>query len=300
MKEVMSQYKPSTVRAAASHLRNHILPQLGKLRLDEIGNERQQSFITSLSQKASRKTVLNVTSTLSSMFHRARRWGYICEKVDMSELVLPKEDLRSEARFFTSDQVRKIVAAADEPFRTMFATVAMTGIRAGELLGLKVEDIDFDRKLLFIRRSVIRGNAQTVKSKASKKPVPMQAYLIEILEKHLENYRKTPEGWLFANRRNRPYSADKVVGKQLWPILDALKISRCGLHAFRHTLSSLMLDNGASPAVAQAQLRHSDPRVTLGVYGHVIGDSQRDALEKIAEQLRPIAPKFEESGKWIQ
>ena len=94
----MSQYKPSTVRAAASHLRNHILPQLGKLRLDEIGNERQQSFITSLSQKASRKTVLNVTSTLSSMFHRARRWGYICEKVDMSELVLPKEDLRSEAR----------------------------------------------------------------------------------------------------------------------------------------------------------------------------------------------------------
>ena len=87
---------------------------------------------------------------------------------------------------------------------------------------------------------------------------------------------------------------------KLWPILDALKIPRCGLHAFRHTLSSLMLEGGASPAVAQAQLRHSDPRVTLGIYGHVIGDSQRAALEKVAELLRPNAPMFENSGEWIQ
>lgn len=299
-KEVLLHYKPSTVRAAMSHLRNHILPQLGKLRMDEIGNERQQVFITALSQKASRKTVLNVTSTLSSMFKRAKSWGYICEKIDVGQLVLPKEEIAPEARFFTPNQVRSIIEAAQEPFRTMFATVAMTGIRAGELLGLKVEDIDFAQRLLFIRRSVNRAHVQTVKSKASKKPVPMQTYLAEILENHLKNFRQTPEQWLFANQRNRPYSADKVVMTKLWPILDALKIPRCGLHAFRHTLSSLMLEGGASPAVAQAQLRHSDPRVTLGVYGHVIGDSQRDALEKVAEILRPNAPKFEPSGEWIQ
>lgn len=298
--EVLSQYKPSSIRAAQSHLQNHILPRLGKLRMDEIGNEQQQMFITRLSQTVSRKTVLNVLSTFSSMLTRARRWGYICEKVDISELVLPKEEVKTEARFFTPDQVRKIIAAASEPFHAIFSTVAMTGIRAGELLGLKVEDIDFVERLIFIRRSVNRGHVQTVKSRASKKPLPMPAPLAAILETHLKTWRPNPDQWLFANRRGRPFAADKVVMKKLWPILDALEIPRCGLHAFRHTHSSMLLDVGAPPQVAQAQLRHSDPRITLEVYSHIIGDSQRSAVEKVAELLRPDAPELESSGEWIQ
>jgi integrase len=298
--EVLSQYKPSTVRAAQSHLRNHILPGLGKLRMDEVGNEQQQMFITRLSQKCSRKTVLNVTSTLSTMFKRARRWGYVCDKVDVSELVLPEEEVKREARFFTPNQIRSIIALAKEPFQTMFNVVAMTGIRAGELLGLQVEDIDFVGRMISIRRSVHRGHVQTVKSKASKKPVPMPKDLADILENYLKTWQANPDRWLFANQRNHPFAADRVVMFKLWPILDALKIPRCGLHAFRHTLSSMLLEVGASPQVAQAQLRHSDPRITLAVYSHVIGESQRIAVEKVAEILRPNAPKSEGLGTWIQ
>jgi integrase len=98
----------------------------------------------------------------------------------------------------------------------------------------------------------------------------------------------------------RPFNATKVVQKGLWPVLDKLKIKRCGLHAFRHTHTSLLLAVGAPPTVAQAQLRHSDPRITLGIYGHVIGNSQRDAVEQVAQILRPDAPKTEISGEWIQ
>jgi integrase len=79
-----------------------------------------------------------------------------------------------------------------------------------------------------------------------------------------------------------------------------LKIPKCGLHAFRHTHSSLHLETGASPTVAQAQLRHSDARITLGVYGHVIGDSQRNAVEKVANLLAPSGPKSVVSGELIQ
>jgi integrase len=298
--EVLSQYKPSTIRAAKSHLQNHIVPKLGKLRLDEVGNEQQQMFVTRLSQTVSRKMVLNVMSTLSSMLARARKWGYLCEKVVIGELALPKEEVKKEARFFSPDQVKKIIAAADDPFQTMFSTVAMTGIRAGELLGLKVEDIDFAGRMIWIRRSVIRGQVQTVKSKASRKPLPMPASLAAILENYLKTWRPNPDEWLFASRRGRPYAADRVVMFKLWPILDALKIPHCGLHAFRHTHSSMLLDVGAPPQVAQAQLRHSDSRITLEVYSHVIGDSQRNAVEKVAELLRPDAPNFESAGKWIQ
>jgi integrase len=298
--EVLSQYKPSTIRAANSHLNNHILPRLGALRMDEVGNEQQQMFITKLSQTVSRKTVLNVLSTFSSMLTCARRWGYICEKVNTAELVLPKEEIKTEARFFTPDQVRKIIAAASEPFKTMFALGAMTGIRSGELLGLKVEDLDFTSRLLFIRRSVNRGHIQTVKSKASKKPLPVPEFLVATLENYLKTWRPNPEQWLFANQRNRPFAADKVVMFKLWPILDALKVPRCGLHAFRHFHSSILLELGAAPQVAQAQMRHSDPRITLEVYSHVIGDSHRNAVEKVAELLRPDALKLEVSGTWVQ
>jgi integrase len=102
------------------------------------------------------------------------------------------------------------------------------------------------------------------------------------------------------NRRGRPYSANKVVQKALWPLLEKLNIPKCGLHAFRHMHSSLLLETGASPTVTQAQLRHSDARITLGVYGHVIGDSQRNAVEKVANLLAPSGPKSVFSGELIQ
>jgi integrase len=87
---------------------------------------------------------------------------------------------------------------------------------------------------------------------------------------------------------------------KLWPILEDLKIAHCGLHAFRHFHSTMLLELGAAPQVAQAQMRHSDPRITLDVYSHVIGESQRLAVEKVAEILAPIGPKQNDSGEWIQ
>jgi len=165
---------------------------------------------------------------------------------------------------------------------------------------LQVEDIDFERRLLFIRRSVNRGNVQSVKSKASQRPLPLPDALAEILKKHLRTWRENPERWLFTNSRTRPFSGDKVVTFKLWPILDQLKIPRCGFHAFRHFHSTMLLELGAAPQVAQAQMRHSDPRITLEVYSHVIGESHRIAVDKVAELLDPIGLKQDCSGEWIQ
>jgi len=298
--EVLTQRKPSTVRAATAHLRCHILPQFGKLKLDEVNRERQQVLVTLLSQKVSRKMVVNVMGTLSSMITTARKWGYVAEPVKLSELALPTESIKTEARFFTPEQVRQIVHRAQEPFRTMFYVLAMTGIRCGELLGLRVDDVDFERRLIFIRRSVNRGHVQTVKSKASQKPLPLPGALAEILKAHLGTWRENPERWLFANIRNRPYNANKLIESKLWPILEELNIPHCGLHAFRHFHSTMLFELGAAPQVAQAQMRHSDPRITLEVYSHVVGESQRNAVERVAEILAPIGPKQSESEEWIQ
>ena len=120
------------------------------------------------------------------------------------------------------------------------------------------------------------------------------------LKSFLEIWQRNQDGWLFVNNRKRPFSSDKVVMLKLWPILDQLNIPHCGLHAFRHFHSTMLLETGAAPQVAQAQMRHSDPRITLEVYSHVIPESQRKAVEKVAEILDPIGPKSDNPGEWIQ
>jgi hypothetical protein len=77
----------------------------------------------------------------------------------------------------------------------------------------------------------------------------------------------------------------------------SLGIPRCGMHAFRHTQASLLISSGASPVVAQRQLRHSDVRTTLENYVHVLGDEHRRAAERVADQLRPVVTKVTKMEK---
>ena len=109
-------------------------------------------------------------------------------------------------------------------------------------------------------RSAWHGQIQTVKSKASQAPVAMADALAKLLKEYLATWKANPGGFLFLNRRGRPFNATKVVQLGLWPVLDKLGIKRAGMHAFRHCHASLLMEVGANPKVAQEQMRHSDGR----------------------------------------
>jgi integrase len=297
---VLVSNKPSTIRSAKSHLTVHILPHFGKRGLDEIGVQAQQFFVTKLAQaNVSRKTLLNIMSTLASILDTAKSWGYVCQTVDHKSLSFPAGEVEPEARFFALEEVGKIIAVAREPYKTMFMVLAMTGMRAGEMLGLQWGDIDFDKGLLNIRRSAWYGRVQTTK-KNSEAMIPLPGVLADTLRDHREQWKSNPDGFLFVTRNRRPPSSNKVVEYGLWPVLDLLGILRCGLHAFRHTHTSLLLDTGATPKVVQEQLRHADPRVTLGVYAHVLGDAHREAVEKVAATVLQSVPKVRDDSECIQ
>ena len=288
-REVLPQQKPSSVKAAQSHLRTYIRPWLGETRLDELGVQSQQNFVTRLSKCVTRKTALNVLATLGSILRTAKAWGYCCHALDVRRLALPCEEAREQARSFTPDEARRILALAAEPYRTIFAIAVMAGLRAGEVLGLQRSDLDFDRGLIHVRRSAWYGRVQSVKSKSSRAPVAMPAALAEQLREYLKAWKPNPEGFLFLTRNGRPVAANKAVEYGLWPVLDALNIPRAGMHAFRHCHASVLIDVGANPKVAQQQMRHADARITLDRYAHVIGDAQREAVERVGEVLRPDA-----------
>ena len=287
---VLTTQKPSSARAVRSHLKCYILPELGNVRLDQFGVESQQKFITRMPERAnektvSRKTVLNVLGTLSAILTTARNWGYNCERIDTKKLRLPARGVKHETPSFTPDQLRQILDLAQEPWRTMFTVLTLDGLRAGEVLGLKWEDIDFERSLLHIRRTAWYGKIQTAKSESSETALPIPTSLLELLKNYRTVWKPNDAGFLFATRNGRPPSSNNVVEYRLWTILDALEIPRCGLHAFRHAHTALLLDSGATPKVVQRQLRHADARTTLQIYGHVVGDAHREAVEKVASFL---------------
>jgi site-specific recombinase XerD len=83
---------------------------------------------------------------------------------------------------------------------------------------------------------------------------------------------------LFVNGRGRPFSANKL-REQLHRLQKKLGLGLAGFHSLRHGAASSLLADGATPAVVQRQLRHSDARITLGLYGHVVGDEQRSVVQ---------------------
>jgi integrase len=279
--------KGSTARAVESHPRAHIQPKLGSLPLTDITTKAVQEFVAYLAGGGrSRKTVENVLMTLSSLLRTARSWGYACGSWSLADITMPREGVRKEQRCFTDEEMRQMIANAPDPLSTILAVTAVLGLRIGETLALRVSDIDFKHKIVRVRQSVDAAtrDVQAVKSQASSADLPLPSQLEARLRTFLRRHEGKTE-LLFVNRNGRPFSANKLREKQLHPLLEKLGIPRGGFHSMRHGAASSLLADGATPAVVQRQLRHSDPRITLGIYGHVVGSQQRDAVENRAARL---------------
>jgi integrase len=280
--------KPSTVRAAESHLRTHILPTMGEMSLAAINTRNVQAFISALTAKGlTRKSCDNVLQTLSGLLRTAKAWGYIPAVFDRSALSLPREGEKKEERFFTAEQVRQIINASEEPYSTLWAVLGLTGCRAGEVFALKRTDIDFEKRVIRIRRTLDAATRQmhAPKSRSSSADLPIPDALAERLRTFLaQHWRENEADLLFCNKVGKPMVRNKVALK-LQATLKDLGIERAALHAFRHMASSELIENGVAPSVVQRQMRHSDARITLQKYAHVIGDAQRRAVDTLAGRV---------------
>jgi integrase len=292
---VLTQFKPSTQATLRSHTRKHLNPFFGQKQLRDIGPEEVQCFISSV--KVSSKTKKNLFATFQMVWKTARTWGYVAHDAT-SGVVLPKRS-RVARRFFSLVEVQRILAAAVEPLLTFLWLAVETGMRAGELCGLRICDIDFDRSVVYVRQSAWRGKIQTPKSENAFRSFALSPGLLAHLAGYCSASRPNERGLLFATRNGTPWDANLLVKRKLYPLLDSLGIERGGLHAFRHTNSTLM-DRLAVPLkVRQQRLGHSDPSLTLNVYTHVDSADDVRFAEQLDGILRPNAPK-KENGSGVE
>ena len=140
--QIAVNLKPSTVRAAESHLTQNIEPRLGNLFLQEMIARNLQAFVTSTAATGvTRKTLENILQTVFSILRTARMFGNSLPQVKRSDLMLPRNEVHKEVPFLSAKEVGQIINNAAEPFAMMFVVMGMTGCRVGEMLGLKLGDL---------------------------------------------------------------------------------------------------------------------------------------------------------------
>ncbi len=284
-KMILPQLKPSTQAGYRSYLTGHLKPYWDKRPMREMDTESLQLFVSGLAKDP--KTVRNIVGVLKAMWAYARAWSYVSHN-PFDGLSLPTR-VQKEQRYFTMEEAQKVIAAADEPLRTIFWMAAETGLRAGELLGLRVVDINFERRVVEVRQSIWRGMVQTPKTANAVRCVAISGELCDHLRALISRWVDNPLGLLFFDK-GRPLSWKVVVQKRLHPLLDALKIPRGGLHAFRHSHETTMDRWGVPLKVRQQRLGHADPRTTLTIYTHAADSDERAFVDRLGGILCPTLP----------
>ncbi len=292
---VLNLQKPGSVRYYGIQLKCHVVPKFGERRLCEITRADVQSFAAEKRQQGfSGSSIHGMRTTLSKVFQAAVDWGYL-ELNAARGIRIGNREPEGERLYLTASETTKLIASLDEPVRTIVLVAVLTGLRISELLALRWKHVDFLRMALQIRQTVSEGKFGTPKTKSSRREIPMSEPVRQALLAQKNRCRQTgPDDLIFVSRNQTALNPKNLLRRVLRPACVALELPLVSWHSFRHTHGTLLGEVAESLKTSQALLGHSDLETTL-IYTHAIPESQKRAVDKVAEILFPNVPKFSES-----
>ena len=291
--------RPSSHQTYRGYIDNHIRPNIGDIPLEKLTSLDLQKLYKKLLTKGrverleargqpkglSAKTVRNIHQILSSALKLAQEQRIILTN-PAEGCALPKVEHR-EMKTLPVEQLQSFLREARESgvFELYYLELA-TGLRRGELLGLKWEDIDLDRGDLRVKRQVSRINGEVVeaplKTKNAYRTLPLAEDTIDVLKEQREKVGSSP--WVFPSPNGGPISPDSVL-HMLHRVLKRAGLPRVRFHDLRHTFATLALQNGVDIKTVSGMLGHFSAGFTLDTYAHVTGAAQRQAAGKMAAVL---------------
>lgn len=292
VRDVLSQKKFSTRTTESSRIKNHLVPAFGDMEVKDINPALVQQFVAGAGLGV--KSTRNCIATLRMMWNSAKAWGYT--STDWFEGVTLPEYVKPEAPHFTLDEMRRIISAAEEPFKTFYWLAAETGMRLGELCAIRVGALHLDVGVIVVRYSSWHGRVSSTKSKRPR-VLRLSPHLVRQLVEHIAPVVGDPEAFVFRTRYGTPWIGDDVVKDNLKPLLKQLGIkpgvAGVGLHAFRHGNATLMDAERTPLKVRQDRLGHVDgEEITLGIYTHAESDDHQAVAEKLGNLLAPVEERL--------
>ncbi len=282
----LGRMKESTAVGYGVAVRLHIVPFFGGMRLGDIALPHVRALMKALLDKQlSPKSVGNVVVVLKQMFKHAVQWGYL----DASPAQYAE---RPRGEVLTPPEIRRLLQAADEPVRTLVLTAVMTGMRRGELLGLKWEDVDLEGGKIHVRRALWRGRFIAPKSRRARRAIDAPATVRAALA-HLPS--RFQGGLVFCGREGQPLDPENFTKRDFARALRRSGVRRTRFHDLRHIYASLLIAQGAHPKYIQAQLGHASIQTTLDRYGHLMPDVYEREARKL-DQLCLAGPAAPDLG----
>jgi integrase len=299
---VLERFEPNilpTLRFSTARLyrhlsRRHLIPFFGNTRLSEIGPADVQMFLTGVSKRVSPRTVLSLRNRLSKIFGTAVLWDHV-QRNPVKGVQVPALSDVKKRQTLTPTQFWTLSRELSEPYRTMVLLAVLSGMRCGEIFGLRWRYVDFKDEVVVVAETVYQGHSSQPKTRASNRKVFVGPLVMQALAR-LKPEGSVPDDFVFPSDNQTPLSPNNVRNRVLIPACKRAEIPVVGWHTFRYTYSTWADPSGESIKALQNQLGHVDSRITLGVYVQPIPEAQRQIAAKVQGVLLPIAPKSNAPG----
>jgi integrase len=248
----------------------------------------------------SKRTVLLIHSVLHSALNQALKWGLIGR--NPAQAVMRPKLARKEMKVLNAAQARTLLGSAKGSRLDALLWLALTtGLREGEILGLKWSDVDWTTRKLMVQRQLQRLKEKGLiftepKSISGRRVVTLSIDITSKLRGHrtIQSYERLFAGnrWhendlIFPSSFGTPLDPRNLF-RQFKDLLKEAKLPNIRFHDLRHTAATLMLQQHTHPKVVQERLGHSDISLTLNTYSHVLPDIQDEAAEKISQVLLAV------------
>jgi integrase len=276
----------ATCETYKGYFRKWILPRWGNYRVKDVKAVAVEEWLRPLVLSNGSKA--KIRNIMHAVFNHAVRWEWHDRN--------PITHVRQSSKrmhipvVLTLGQVEELLLHLEEPTRTAVLVDVMTGLRVGELLALKWEDIDFERFEIRVTRSISLQHVGECKTEASRKPVPLDSRLAEALWRWrtICAYPRQ-EDWVFASPHTKgvqPYWPSTLNRWHIQPAVKAARIEgRIGWHTFRRTYATLLKANGEDVKTVQELLRHANSLVTMNLYAQAITEVKRQAQSRLVGML---------------
>jgi integrase len=289
LETVEPSLRPRTFERYEQMLRLHVVPTLGKLPVSQLAPQHvQQLYARLLDSGLSPTTVHHVHTLLHRALQQANRWGLVARNV--TTLVDAPRDAHHEMQTLSPEQSRQLIEAArGHRLEALFVLALTTGMRRGELLGLRWQQVDLEGGSLEVLTSLQRTREGFLfaepKTAYSRRRVSLPEIAVEALRRHRieQNKERFAAGeWddhdlVFPNEAGRPLEAGNMLRRAYWPLLKKAGLPKMPFHALRHTAATLLLRKGVHPKIVQEMLGHSGIAITLDLYSHAVPTLQREA-----------------------
>ena len=291
--------RPRTYERYEEMMRLHILPTLGRHKLQNLSAQHVQAFYAQkVKEGLSPTTVVGFHSLLHKALDTAVKWNLLARNV--CDVVTPPREQQFEVSALTLDQILKLLEVVEgHRFEALFKLALATGMRRGEIMGLKWQDIDFVKGTLQVRRILSRIPSKLPgkgyeeaepKTQKSRRTIIIASFALRALKKHhlrqAEEKLKAGPYWqehdyVFCTSLGTHLNPTKDILRTLKTFLKEAALPDIRFHDLRHSAATLLLSLGVHPKVVQEILGHSLISMTMDIYSHVLPSMHQDAINKL-------------------